>query len=138
MRFQPILNTIFSKFSGGACPRTPLEGLKNFFLAAAWLKKFFSGSTLPSPKQKILDRTLDYIFQCLSYLQNFILLKSVEYIKSYRYLSAPCLNSEFRLSRLRRQLIGKHLSIPRSQYHLCTYLIKVRVTMPMTDIILRR
>ena len=28
------------------------------------------------------------MFQCLLYLQNFILLKSVEYIKSYRYLSA--------------------------------------------------
>ena len=30
------------------------------------------------------------VFQCLSYLQNFILLKSVEYIKSYRYFSALC------------------------------------------------
>ena len=28
--------------------------------------------------------------QCLPYLQNFILLKSVEYIESYRYLSALC------------------------------------------------
>ena len=28
------------------------------------------------------------MFQCLSYLQNFILLKSVEYVKSYRYLCA--------------------------------------------------
>ena len=28
------------------------------------------------------------MFQCLSYLLNFILLKSVEYIKSYRYLRA--------------------------------------------------
>ena len=56
MRFQPILNTIFSKFSGGACPRTPLEGLKTFLLAAAWLKNFFR-IDLP-PKQKILDRTL--------------------------------------------------------------------------------
>ena len=28
--------------------------------------------------------------QCLSYLQSLILLKSVEYIKSYRYLSALC------------------------------------------------
>ena len=34
-------------------------------------------------------------------------------------------------------LIGKHLSIPRSQYYLCTSLIKVRVTMSTTDIILR-
>ena len=30
------------------------------------------------------------MFQCLSNLLNFILLKSVEYIKSYRYLSALC------------------------------------------------
>ena len=44
------------------------------------------------------------MFQCLSYLQNFILLKSVECIKSYRYLSALSLNSEFRFSRLRRHL----------------------------------
>ena len=44
------------------------------------------------------------MFQCLSYLQNFILLKSVEYIKSYRQLSAHAENSEFRFSGLRRQL----------------------------------
>ena len=56
MQFQPILNTIFPKFSGGACPRTPLEGLKNFFLAAALLKNFFK--IYFPPKQKILDRTL--------------------------------------------------------------------------------
>ena len=31
----------FSKFSGGACPRTTLEGIKKFFLAAAWLQKIF-------------------------------------------------------------------------------------------------
>ena len=39
--------------------------------------------------------------QCLSYLRNFILLKSVEYIKSYRYLSQVhyAENSEFRLRR---------------------------------------
>ena len=30
------------------------------------------------------------MFQCLPYLQNFILLKSVKYIKSYRYVSALC------------------------------------------------
>ena len=54
---QPILNTIFSKLSGGACLRTPPEGLKKFFLAAAWLKNFFQ-DRLPPPKQKILDRTL--------------------------------------------------------------------------------
>ena len=41
MRFQPILNTIFSNFSGGACPRTALEGPQKNFLAAAWLKNFF-------------------------------------------------------------------------------------------------
>ena len=35
-------------------------------------------------------------------------------------------------------LIGKHLSIPRSQYHLCTSLIKVRVTMSTTDMIMMR
>ena len=36
------------------------------------------------------------MFQYLSYLQNFILLKSVEYIKSFRYLSALySLNSDF-------------------------------------------
>ena len=58
MRFQPILNTIFSKFSGGACPRTFLESLKNFFLAAP---KLFLGSTLPPPKQKIVDRTLQMV-----------------------------------------------------------------------------
>ena len=58
MPFQSILNSIFSKFSGGACPRIPLEGLKNFFLAAAWLKLFFRIDLPPPPKQKILDRTL--------------------------------------------------------------------------------
>ena len=41
MQFQPILNTIFSKFSWGACPRNPLEGRKKFLLADAWLKNFF-------------------------------------------------------------------------------------------------
>ena len=46
-----------SKFSGGACPRTTLEGQKNFFLAAAWLKHLFQ-DWLPFPKQKILDRIL--------------------------------------------------------------------------------
>ena len=56
MQFQPILNTIFSKCSGGACPRIPLEDLKKFFLTASWLKIFFQ-DRLPS-KQKILDRTL--------------------------------------------------------------------------------
>ena len=56
MRFQPILNTIFSKFSGGACPRTPLEGLKKFFLAPLGSKNFFRIDS--PPKQKILDRTL--------------------------------------------------------------------------------
>ena len=40
------------------------------------------------------------MFQCLSYPQNFILLKSVEYIKSYIYAE----NSGFRFSRLRRHL----------------------------------
>ena len=49
------------------------------------------------------------MFQCLSYLQNFILLKSVEYIKNYRYLSAQYAeNSEFRFSRPRRHL-KKHV-----------------------------
>ena len=47
------------------------------------------------------------MFQCLSYLQNFILLKSVEYIKSYRYLSVVE-NFEFRFSRLRRHLKHKN------------------------------
>ena len=56
MRFQPILNTIFSKFSGGACLRTPLEGLKHFFSPPRGSKIFF-WERLP-PKQKILDRTL--------------------------------------------------------------------------------
>ena len=54
--FSQILNTIFSTFSGGACPGPPLEGLKKFFIATAWLKKIFQ-DWLPS-KQKILDRTL--------------------------------------------------------------------------------
>ena len=53
MQFQPILNTIFSKFSGGACP---LEGLKNFFSPTRG-SKFFFRINFP-PKQKILDRTL--------------------------------------------------------------------------------
>ena len=40
------------------------------------------------------------MFQFLSYLQNYILLKSVEDIKSYSYLSAEqdAENSEFRFS----------------------------------------
>ena len=29
------------------------------------------------------------MFRCLPYLQNVILLKSVEYMKSYRYLKQP-------------------------------------------------
>ena len=37
-------------------PRTPLKGLKQFFLAAEWLKNFFQ-DRLP-PKQKVLDRTM--------------------------------------------------------------------------------
>ena len=57
MRFQPILNTIFSKFSGEHAPGPLLEGLKKIFLAAAWLKNFFQ-DRLPPPKQKIPDRTL--------------------------------------------------------------------------------
>ena len=51
MRFQLILNTIFqAKSSGGACPRTPLEGLTKFFLAAAWLQKFFQDRLPPKSK----------------------------------------------------------------------------------------
>ena len=29
-QFQPVLKTLFSKFSGGAFPQTPWNGLKNF------------------------------------------------------------------------------------------------------------
>ena len=59
MQFQPILNTIFSKFPGEACPWNPLEGLKKIFTCRRMAQNFFSGSTPPSPpKQKILDRTL--------------------------------------------------------------------------------
>ena len=39
------------KIFRGACPRTPLEGLKKSFLAAAWLKNFFQ-DPLPSPPPK--------------------------------------------------------------------------------------
>ena len=61
MRFHPILNTVFSKFSWGAKPRTPLEGLEKFFLAAAWLKNLFQDRLPPPPGQtKILDRTLQH------------------------------------------------------------------------------
>ena len=59
------INTIFSKFSGGACPRTPLEGLQNFFLAAEWLKNFFQARLPPPPNnnltivgRKLLDKRL--------------------------------------------------------------------------------
>ena len=38
------------KIFRGACPRTPLEGLKNFFLAAAWLKIFFQDRLPPQTK----------------------------------------------------------------------------------------
>ena len=57
MPFQPILNTICSKFSRESMPQTPIEGLKKFFPAAAWLKTLLQ-DRLPPPKQKILDRTL--------------------------------------------------------------------------------
>ena len=58
MQFQPILNTIFPKLYGEACPWNPLEGLKKFLLTNAWLKNFFQDRLPPPPKQKILDRTL--------------------------------------------------------------------------------
>ena len=54
--FSQSWTLYFQNISGGACPRTPLEGLKKFFLAAAWLKNFFPDRLLS--KQKILDRTL--------------------------------------------------------------------------------
>ena len=57
MRFQPILNTIFSKFSGGA--PDPLEGLKKVFSPPRGSKIFFRIDFLP--KQKILDRTLSSV-----------------------------------------------------------------------------
>ena len=41
MQFQRILNTIFSNFSGAACPQTPLEDLEKFFLPLRGSKKFF-------------------------------------------------------------------------------------------------
>ena len=48
---------IFKLFRG-SMPSDPLEGLKNLFLAAAWLKIF--SDRLP-PKQKVLDRALPTI-----------------------------------------------------------------------------
>ena len=45
------------KIFRGSMPPDPLGGLKQFFLAAAWLKNFFRIDS-PPPKQKILDRTL--------------------------------------------------------------------------------
>ena len=53
MRFQPILNTIFSNFSGGACPRTPLEGLKIFFSPLCGSKIFFKIDFPPNKKSSI-------------------------------------------------------------------------------------
>ena len=52
---QPILNTIFSKISGGARSRTPLEGRKTLFSPLRGSKNFFR---IDSPQQRILDRTL--------------------------------------------------------------------------------
>ena len=43
--------------------RTPLEGLKKFFLAAVWLQKFW-GIDSP-PKQKVLNRTLSIVDTCV-------------------------------------------------------------------------
>ena len=39
------------KIFRGSMPPTPLEGLKYFFLAAAWLKNFFQ-DRLPPPNKK--------------------------------------------------------------------------------------
>ena len=40
MHFQSISGHQFSKFTGRACPQTPLQGVKKFFLAPALLEKF--------------------------------------------------------------------------------------------------
>ena len=56
MRFQPNPEHYIFKVFRGSMPRTPLEGLKNFFIAAALLKNCFQDWL--SPKQKLLDRTL--------------------------------------------------------------------------------
>ena len=66
MGFQPILNTIFSKFSGGACPRSPLDAYK-IFSRRCVAQKIFLGSTSPPPKQKVLDRTrVGRVLWCIS------------------------------------------------------------------------
>ena len=48
--------TLYFQSFPGEHALDPLEGLKFFFIAAAWLKNFFQ-DWLP-PKQKTLDRTL--------------------------------------------------------------------------------
>ena len=40
-QFQPVLKTLFSKFSGGAFPQTPYNGLK-IFRDTARLQLFFA------------------------------------------------------------------------------------------------
>ena len=42
------INTIFSKFSGGECPRTPLEGLQKIFSRLHLAQKVFQ-ARLPPP-----------------------------------------------------------------------------------------
>ena len=54
------------KIFRGSMPPDPLEGLQKIFLAATWLKNFFR-IDFP-PNQKILDRTLEVLFQCGGFL----------------------------------------------------------------------
>ena len=60
---------IFKMF-WGSMPPDPLEGLKNIFLAAAWLKNFFRIDF--SPKQKILNRTLAGFYESLNLGKSYL------------------------------------------------------------------
>ena len=52
-QFQPILEVSFSKFSGGACPQTPLEGLKKLFSPLHGSKNFFRSKFYSCQFQKV-------------------------------------------------------------------------------------
>ena len=83
MPFQQILNTIFSKFSWEACPRTPQEGLKKLFSTPRG-SKIFRRIDFPQ-KQKILDRTLMTFHNLQGYDSHFIMQQIGEITKNHAY-----------------------------------------------------
>ena len=76
---------IFKTFRG-SMPRTPLEGLKKIFVAAAWLKNFFQ-DRLP-PKQKIPDRTLNVARKSPSLHHSISLTNSLVFIPRHESASS--------------------------------------------------